>query len=168
MSLRRASGTSSETISTSRPGAPGCVVLHAAERDADDDDAVNQRRHEDGRGEPVARGRDAFAQLQSRGRSSQALLGAYAALEGGNYHISNIEPELLVEFTNSCRTRDVDLGHEAADDVDADEHHAPLGERRTDLRRQPAIALVEFASDAFGAGGQIAAIVGGSGIRASA
>src|SRR5437762_2950228 len=47
--------------------------------------------------------------------------GAYSALEGGNYHISDIEPELLVEFTDSGRTRDVDLGDESTDDVDADE-----------------------------------------------
>src|SRR5688500_16759076 len=69
--------------------------------------------------------------------------GAYPALEGGNYHISNIEPELLVEFTNSCRTRDVDLGDESPDDVDADEHHSLRGERRADFGRQPAVALGE-------------------------
>src|SRR6187402_2258492 len=54
------------------------------------------------------------------------FLGAYAALDCGNYHIANIEPELLVEFTNSCRTRDVDLGNETADDVDPDEDHPEI------------------------------------------
>src|ERR1044071_2061554 len=86
--------------------------------------------------------------------------GAYSALECGNYHIANIEPELLVEFTNSCRTRDVDLGHEAADHVDAHEHHAALGERRADFRREPAVALGELPPHALGAGRQVAAVVG--------
>src|ERR1043166_2840067 len=86
--------------------------------------------------------------------------GAYSALECRNYHISDIEPELLVEFTYSCRTRDVDLGHEAADDVDAHEYHAARGERRADFRRQPAIALRQLASYALGAGREIAAVVG--------
>src|SRR4030095_5385636 len=79
-------------------------------------------------------------------RDISACLGAYAALDCGNYHISDIEPELLVEFTNSCRTRDVDLGHEATDDVDADEYHAALGEYRADFRGEPAIALRQLAS----------------------
>src|SRR4051812_32930738 len=76
--------------------------------------------------------------IPSRSCIARALIsvfsGAYAAFEGGNYHISNIEPELVVEFTNSCRTRDVDLGNEAADDVDAHEHHALFGECRPDFR----------------------------------
>ena len=62
-----------------------------------------------------------------------ALFGAYPARQCGNYHVSDIEPELTVEFTNSCRTRDIDLGHEAADDVDSDEHHAEIGEFRSDF-----------------------------------
>src|SRR6187455_1623327 len=85
-------------------------------------------------------------------RDISAFLGAYAALDCGNYHISDIEPELLVEFTNSCRTRDVDLGNESADDVDADEHHSLLRERRADFGGEPAVALVEFATHAGGAG----------------
>src|ERR1041384_1634806 len=87
--------------------------------------------------------------------------GAYSALEGGNYHISDIEPELLVEFTNSCRTRDVDLGDESPDHVDADEHHSLGGERRADFRGQPAIALGELAAHTLRAGREIAAVVGG-------
>src|SRR6478736_6741930 len=93
-------------------------------------------------------------------RDISAFLGAYAALDSGNYHISDIEPELLVEFTNSCRTRDVDLGNESADDVDADEDHSQLRELGADLGRQPAIAVIEFASYAGRTRGEIPAVVG--------
>src|SRR5215203_2645346 len=101
--------------------------------------------------------------MPSRNCSARALisglLGAYAALECGNYHISNIEPELAVEFTYSCRTRDVDLGHEATDDVDSHEHHAEFGELGADLGRQPPVALVQLPADTLGSRGQVAAIV---------
>src|SRR3954464_10940564 len=82
--------------------------------------------------------------------------GAYPALEGGNYHISDIEPELPVEFTDSGRTRDVDLGDESADDVDADEHHSLRRERGADFRGQPAITFGELASYTGRAGREVA------------
>src|SRR5881394_357119 len=94
-------------------------------------------------------------------RDISALLRAYAALECGNYHIADIEPELRVEFTDSCRTRDVDLGHVSTDHVDTDEDHSFLGEYRADLRGQPAIAFVEFTTHALGSCSKVPAVVRG-------
>src|SRR6187397_379503 len=129
----RASGTSFETMRTSRPGAPGPSCFTPPKVTP-----TMMTPWTSAAMKTVVVSRSRVGAIPSRSCIARALIsglaGAYAALEGGNYHISDIEPELPVEFTNSCRTRDVDLGHEATDDVDADEHHALLGERRPDLR----------------------------------
>ena len=78
--------------------------------------------------------------MPSRSCSARALisvpgLAPMRRSNGFDYHVSDIEPKLLVEFTYSCRTRDVDLGYEATDHVDADEQ--PFRARSTSGRSSP-------------------------------
>src|SRR6187549_3233792 len=128
----RASGTSFETIRTSSPGAPGASCFTPPNVTP-----TMMTPWTSAAMKTVVVSRSRVGAIPSRSCIARALIsglaGAYAALEGGNYHISDIEPELLVEFTNSCRTRDVDLGNESADHVDADQHHSLFRERRTDF-----------------------------------
>src|SRR5688500_11276258 len=120
---------------------------------------------------PVVVRRSRVGAMPSRSCSARALIvlntwpgsARDPACKCVHHHGSNIEPELLVEFTDSCRTRDVDLGHEAADDVDADEYHAAFGENRPDLRDQPAITVGQFPSYTLRARREIAAVVVGGG-----
>ena len=131
--MDRASGTSFETMRTSSPGAPGASCFTPPKVTP-----TMMTPWTSAAMKTVVVSRSRVGAIPSRSCIARALIsilsGAYSALEGGNYHISDIEPELLIKFTNSCRTRDVDLGNEATDHVDADEHHPLLGERRPDLR----------------------------------
>src|SRR4029077_10723060 len=83
-------------------------------------------------------------------------------LERLDEQFPDMDRELLLEFTDARGTRDVDLGDEAADDVESDEQHAARGERRSDLSGEPAVALVQRPAHPLGAGGEVAAmIIGG-------
>ena len=69
------------------------------------------------------------------------------------------DAELLVELTDAGRTRDVDLSHVAADDIQSHEQHALGRERGPDLADEPAVTIIQRPPDALGAGREVAAIV---------
>src|SRR5688572_16060203 len=72
-------------------------------------------------------------------------------------HPGDVQSELRVQLADTGRTGDVDLGQVVADHVEPDEDHAAPLHFRTDLRRDPAIALGQWLADALAAGGQVAA-----------
>src|SRR6202040_322698 len=84
-------------------------------------------------------------------------------LQRADQELTDVDPELLVQLTDAGRTGDVDLGDEAADDIQTHEQHAAGGQRRPDLARQPPIAVIERPADTAGAGGEIAAMIGSAG-----
>src|ERR1700735_344633 len=55
---------------------------------------------------------------------------------------TNIDTMLFVQFTNSGRTCDVDLGDVVADDVQTDKYHARVAQLRSDLRAEPSIRVI--------------------------
>src|SRR5690554_422409 len=84
-------------------------------------------------------------------------VGAGRALDGVEQQAGDVEAELRVEFADAGGAGDVDLGQPVADHVQADEAHAAPDHLRTDLGRDPAVALAERAALAAAAGGQVAA-----------
>src|SRR5271156_3604378 len=97
----------------------------------------------------------------ARRRCADAGCGVQAPLDGGNHELADVDAELLVELADPGGARDVDLGHEAADDVEADQQHAPGTECRADLPGEPAVAVVERPADAARTGGKVAAVIFG-------
>src|SRR5258708_307626 len=84
-------------------------------------------------------------------------------LDGGDQEVGGVHSALLLELADAGRARHVDLGHEAADHIEADEEHPLRGECRPDLAGEPAVALVERAADTPGTGREVAAMVPGAG-----
>src|SRR6202020_3264386 len=87
--------------------------------------------------------------------------GAQIPLDCLRQQGSNIDTMLFVQFTNSGRTCDVDLGDEVADDVQTDKYHARFAQLRSDLRAEPSISIIERTAFGPRAGRQIAAVVVG-------
>src|ERR1700727_2162758 len=85
--------------------------------------------------------------------------GAQIPLDCLRQQGTNIDTMLFVQFTNSGRTCDVDLGDEVADDVQTDKYPARVAQLRSDLRAEPSIAIIERTALGARAGRQIAAVV---------
>src|SRR5256885_4044283 len=66
----------------------------------------------------------------ARGRAARRA--GEAPLDGRHQQLPDADPKLLVELADPGGTGDVDLGHEAADHVEADEQH-PLDRKSTRL-----------------------------------
>src|SRR5438067_13094504 len=79
--------------------------------------------------------------------------------DGGDQQLPDAGTTLLVELADPGGARDVDLGHEPTDHVEPDEQHALRGERRADLAREPAVAIVQRAGDPGRAGGEVAPMI---------
>src|SRR5438132_611529 len=99
--------------------------------------------------------------LPPRGRrqARTARPGREVPLDGGDQQLPDAGTTLLVELADPGGARDVDLGHEPTDHVEPDEQHAFRGERRADLAREPAVAIVERAGDPGRAGGEVAPMI---------
>src|SRR5438132_14208012 len=82
-------------------------------------------------------------------------------LDGGDQQLPDAGTTLLVELADPGGARDVDLGHEPTDHVEPDEQHAFRGERRADLAREPAVAIVERAGAPGRAAGEVATMIMG-------
>src|SRR5689334_19017861 len=74
----------------------------------------------------------------------------------------DIDAALLVELTDTGRTRDVDLSLMSADDVESEEQRRVGCEGRADLPDEPTVTIVERSSNALGPGRQVAPVVVGS------
>src|SRR5215472_661282 len=105
-----------------------------------------------GAGLRAARARDAPpVPVPAPSLAPPARCGVEAPLDDLDQQRADVGAELLVELADAGGARHVDLGDEAPDHIEADEHHAPGGHRRADLARQPAVAISQRAADTLGA-----------------
>src|SRR6266436_8469705 len=83
--------------------------------------------------------------------------------DGAHQHSADLYTMLPVKFADARGAGHVDLGHEVADHIQADENHSCGLEFRPDDGTQPPVAVVEGTALGPGPGREISAVVFGAG-----